>query len=123
MLSRLAVLLPALIFLPGCAFARAAEGPLLTMGEAACESFLPVALPGYGALDILACKGAEAALATLLGAVAPPAAGSPLGGGGAAFVSSEPHRPLRVAGNVWALVRADASTVARAQARLDARTK
>lgn len=101
---------------------RAVAPVLLSLGEAACEAFVPMALPGYGAIDILGCKGAEAGIAAILGATVP-ATGPSLGGGGAAFTSTEPHRPLRIAGRVVYLVRAPADVVAAAQGRIDAQVK
>jgi hypothetical protein len=106
----LLVLLALARWLTGCTAQQgAAIAPVLaTLGESACEALLPVADPQLGAVDVLACKGAEQAILAALraaGVLTPPPASVSLGGGGAQPLPLVAHRPLRVAGQVVAIAR------------------
>lgn len=117
--------LAAALSLAGCSAAqgRAVGAEVLTLAEGACEALLPMAFPGYGALDVLGCKTAESLLAGAIGAAGPPPApsGSMLGGGGAA-PRDVVHRKLKVRGDTFAMVRDTPERIAVMQAWIDART-
>lgn len=96
---------------------RAAEAALLSLGETACEAFLPLVLKTGASL---VCKGAETTISTALDfALSQPVPASPSIGGG----RSEPvrvPRGLLVNGKLAALVPLTAEEQASAQGKLNA---
>lgn len=100
-----------------CALSAPQRAAIVSIEGALCSALLPLAWPGGGSADALACQGSEGALSAALASLPTPAAGLVPSSPGAGPPPPLERRPVHAHGKLVGFV--PASIAADVQRRLD----